>query len=106
MKKLFKTVAVATKNTVVTAATGTCGLIHLVSQTTADIALETEAAIKRKADGVEPIDTKKIRVMQTLAYQQVVIDKYQRSLSKLQSLRSKPVPEAPSEIDVYEIIAE
>ena len=65
------------------------GAIHFIGQTVADVAVETESAIKLKAYRVEKKDTRAQRVYTTLAYQQKVIDTYSHSLASFQLMRDK-----------------
>lgn len=89
MKNLLSKVATATKNTSVNVASRGLGAIHFIGQTIADVAMETEAAIKLKADGVSKQDTKQERVLQTLAYQQSIIDTYDQSITGFQLMRDR-----------------
>ena len=83
MKKFISSV----KNASVTVASKGLGAIHFLGQTTADIAMETEASLKLKADGVVKIDTKKHRVLRTIEQQQFFIDRYTRTIENLQFMR-------------------
>lgn len=77
------------KNGAVNASSAVLGATHFVGYTVAEIALATECAIKLKADGIDPSETKEQRIMATLAKQQVAIDAAVKTVETYQQLRNR-----------------
>lgn len=77
------------KNASVTVASKGLGAIHFLGQTMADVAMETEAAMKLRADGIDKQQSKESRVLKTIEHQQYFIDKYERTISSFQFVRDR-----------------
>jgi hypothetical protein len=71
------TIARKTGNALVTGLCYGLGVIHFVTQTTADVASEAESKLIRNRDGVEPEHTRKERMYRTISRQQHILDKVQ-----------------------------
>ena len=88
------------KNGAVNTATAVLGATHFVGYTVAEVALATECAIKLKADGIDPSETKEQRIMATLAKQQVAIDAAVKTVETYQNLRNR-LRNKKAELEVF-----
>lgn len=94
------------KRAVLLCTTKPLAAVHFVSQSVADIAMETESAILKRMDGTPREDNINHRVKSTIEHQQFYIDKYQSAANAIRNLRKKyPVEEQVVEYSVHEVEA-
>ena len=93
------------KSAVLFCTTKPLAAVHFVTQSIADIAMETESVIRVRIDGTDRESNITHRVMTTLEKQQFFIDKYQSSAQAIRNLRkNKSVSEEVTvEYTVHEV---
>ena len=60
-------------------AAGTLGILHFITQSTADLIMEAEATLVNKAIGTDKEETRTNRLTITLTRQQAVLDRISKS---------------------------